>query len=129
MIQLTDATLLVNNEAVGYLPNTLKFREGLGEQKVRSVAIGGGKTEQVYAQDLETNVGMVAFELPATIDNIALARKWKTSGNRNVVSIAGSTLDGDVNRSFTLCAVTNDYDVEIGTDTSIPIEIHGNAAI
>ena len=129
MFQLTDATVLVNNEAHSIVPNSLVFNEGLGEQQVRAMSAGGGKTEQVYARNLESNVGMVKFELPTTPRNIEIAKQWKQNGNGNVVAIAGTTPDGDVTRTFTQAALTNNYEIEVGTETSIEIEFHSNPAI
>lgn len=129
MIQLTDATVIVNNEAIAILPNTLTFDEGEGEQIVRAASIGGGKAETIYSQDIESKVGMVKFELPTTPENIELARSWKKNQNRNVVTIAGSTPEGDVTRTFTQSAVTNNYEVNVGSETSIEIVLHGNSPI
>lgn len=129
MIQVTDATVLVNNEAIGIVPNSLKFTEGFGERKKRTVSVGDGKTEQIYARDNETRKGRVMFELPTTIDNIALARAWAANDDRNVVQIAGQTVDGELTRTYTQAAVINDYEVEVGTETNISIEIEANAPI
>lgn len=115
---------------MGIVPNSLKYREGLGEQVVRAMSVGDGKTEQVYARNLETNFGMIGFQLPTTPENIKLARSWKANANRNVVALAGSTPDGGtLTRTFTQAAITNDYEVEIGTETSIEVEFLSNAAI
>ena len=129
-IQLTDAAVLANNEAIGIMPNSLSYTEGLGEQTVRAVSIGNGKTEQVFARNLETNFSTLKFNLPTTPDNIDLARSWKAAGNENVFQIAGSTPDGkDVTRTFTQAALISDYEVSIGTETDIEIEIRSNSAI
>jgi hypothetical protein len=129
MIQLTDAAVLVNNEVVGIMPNTLVFTEGLGEQNMRAVSIGDGKTEQVYARDLETAIAMVKFEVPTTPENIALARTWKANQNQNVVQIAGRTAEGQMTRTFSGAALLGDYEVQIGTETSIELEFKGNVSI
>lgn len=126
-IQLSDASLLINNEVVPYVPNTLAFTEGFGEQTVRAAVIGNGKVEQVYSRNAETAVGRVKFELHTTPDNVKLARQWKSRGNRNVVQIVGITDDGEeITRTFSASAVTNDYEVQIGSETTIEIEIMGN---
>lgn len=128
-IQLTDAALLVNDEAIGIIPNSLSYTEGLGEQKIRVVSIGGGATEQVFANDLETNYSMVKFEIPTTPENVALARSWKSSGNTNKISIAGKTAEGQLTRTISQAALTVDYEVPIGTEANISIEMQGNTAI
>jgi len=127
--QLSDVTLIANNEAIGIVPNSLSYTEGLGEQKMRAMSIGGGKTEQVFSNDLETNFSMLKFQLLSTPDNIKLARKWKTNKNQNVFQVAGSTVDGEVTRVFTQAAVINNYEVTVGSDANIDIEIHSNSAV
>lgn len=129
MIQLTDAAVVINNENVGVTPNSVEFDEGRGEQIVRPVSIGEGKTEQVYANNLETNIGAVKFSMPSTVENVALALSWKTNKNRNVVSIAGSTDDGDLTRTFTQAALVANYKIPIGTEADIEIEFMGNQPI
>lgn len=129
MIQLTDAAVLVNNEAVAVVPNSVEFDEGRGEQVVRPMSVGEGKVEQVFANNLETSMGAVKFSLPTTVENIALALSWKTNRNRNVVQIAGSTDDGDVSRTFTQAALTANYKVPIGTEADIEIEFMANQPI
>lgn len=127
--QLTDATLVVNNEPVGIDPNSLKFTEGLGEQKIRVVSTGGGKVEQIYSRDLESNMSKISFTMPTTVDSVKLARQWKTNANRNVLQVAGSTPDGDVTRTFTGAALTNDYEVPIGSEGSIELQFMARAGI
>ena len=129
MIQLTDAAVVANNEVVGIVPNSLKFTEGLGEQAVRAVSIGGGKTEQIYARNLETNFAKLMFDLPTTPENIELARQWKTNGNANVFEVAGETPEGSTTRVFTQAALVGDYEVEIGSEGNISIELKANTAI
>jgi hypothetical protein len=128
-IQVTNATVLANNEPVGIIPNSLKFTEGKGEQRIRPVSVGDGRVEQVFTNDLETNFAKLMFTMPTTIDSIKLARQWKSNGNQNVFQIAGSTPDGEITRSFTQAAVINDYEVNIGVEGDIEIEIQSNETI
>lgn len=129
MIQLSDATLIANNEPVGVVPNSIKYTEGFGEQKVRPMSVGGGQVEQILADDVESNVSKLMFSLPTTIDNIKLARRWKTNRNQNVFQIAGSTIDGNLTKTFTQAVITNDYEVAIGSEANIEIEVQSNTAI
>ena len=93
------------------------------------MSIGEGQTEQVYARNVETNVGMVKFSIPVTPENVALAREWKVNQNQNLVQIAGRTADGSVERSFSGAAFVGDYTVPIGSETEIEIEFKSNTAI
>ena len=127
--QLADATVMINNDAVAIIPNTLKFTEGLGEQKIRAASAGGGQVEQIYSNDIESNFSMVAFEMPATVDNIALARQWKTNKNQNVVQVIGQTPEGSLTRTFTQAAFLNDYEVGLGSETNVPVDFKANPTI
>lgn len=128
-VQLSDATVLANNEVIMTEPNSIKFTEGGGEQKMRAASIGGGKSEQIYSKDIEGRFSKVMFDIASTPENIALVRSWKFNDNQNVFQIAGSTPEGTMTRTFTQAAVLNDYEVEIGSETNISVEISANPAI
>jgi len=124
-IQITDVAFTVNNENVSTVPNSMEYDEGLGEQVVRAMSTGEGSVELVFANNLETNIGMVKVSIPSTTENIRLAKGWKTNRNRNVVTLAGSTDDGDFTRTFIQAALTANYKVPIGTEADIEIEFMG----
>jgi len=128
-IQLSDAAVLVNDEVVAIVPNSLKFTEGFGEQTVRAASVGGGAVEQIYSRDVETALSKVMFDLHTTPANVKLQRAWKANANQNVVQIAGKTTEGDMTRTFTQAAMTGDPEIEIGTEGVINIEFMSNAAI
>ena len=127
--QLADATVLVNNQAIAIVPNTLVFTEGQGEQTIKAASIGGGQVEQIFANDIETNFSMVKFELYATKDSIEDTKSIKANLNNNVVQIFGNTPEGSVTRTFTQAALLNDPEKALGTDTTIPVEFKANPAI
>jgi hypothetical protein len=129
MIRLTDATVIANNEAVAIVPNSLSYTEGLGEQDVAAASLGGGATEQVYSENVESACSKLMFALPTTPENIQGARAWKTNRNRNVFQIAGDTGEGEVTRTFQQASLTGDYEVNVGVDGQIDIEIKSQAAI
>ena len=128
MIQLTAAQITVNNEVIPHDPNSVSWTEGFGETKMRAASTGEGDSEQVYAQDIESQYSTVKFTMPTTPETIALARAWKANKNQNVIAITGSTVDGDVRRTFTQAALVNDYEVQAGTETSIELEFKTNKA-
>jgi hypothetical protein len=129
MIQLADATVMVNDIILAIVPNSLKFTEGFGEQNMRSASLGNGKTEQVYSRDVETALSKVMFDLHTTPENAESARGWKSKGNQNVVGIAGSTAEGDLTRTVIAAAMVNDPEIEIATEGVINVEFMGNSAI
>jgi hypothetical protein len=129
MIQLSDAAVIANNEAVAIIPNTLTYTEGLGEDSIRAASSGGGKVEQIWGRNLESAFSSLKFELPTTADNIALVRSWKVNNPSNVFQIAGTTAEGDVTRTFTQASVANDPEIGIAGEGVIAVEITSNPAI
>ena len=126
--QISDAVVEVNNDAVGIVPNSLVFTEGMGEQRVLAVSEGGGEVSQVFANDLETNFGMVRFSMRSTANNIEEVRSWKANGNKNVVIIAGEDAEGnDFIRTYTQASIANNYEVGIATEGVIDIEFQANS--
>lgn len=128
-VQLSNAAVTINNNVIAIIPNSLAFTEGLGEQVIRTASAGGGAVDQVFSENIETNLSMIKFDIPATIENIELAREWKVNKNQNLVQIAGRTPEGTLTRSFSQAALINDYEVALGSDTNIPIEFRANQAV
>jgi hypothetical protein len=129
MINLSDCTVMVNNEVIPIIPNSLKFNEGLGEQSIRAASGGGGNVVQVYSNNIESNFAMVSFDIPSTIETVAKAREWKTNKNANLVQISARTSEGKFTRTFTQAALLNNYEVALGSDANIAIEFKSNPAI
>lgn len=127
--QLSNAQVLVNNDVVAIIPNTLTFTEGLGEQSIRAASSGGAQSEQVFSDNIEMRYSTVKFEIPPTVENISKAREWKINKNQNLVQIAGRTADGTVTRTFSQAALLTDYEVPLTSDGNITLEWRANPAI
>jgi hypothetical protein len=118
VIILVNPSVEVNNVSVGILPNSIVYDEGLGEQVVRVFSAGGGNVQTAFANNVETNLGMVKFSLIPTSYNVNLVRGWKTNGNNNVVTLS----DNEFTRTFRQAALTNRYEVGISVDGQIDVE-------
>lgn len=127
--QISNPYVIVNSVQFAIVPNSLKYKDGLGEQKMKAASAGGNQVEIVYAEDVETNIGMVSFELFATPENIAAARAWKVLKNENLVQVLANTLEGSLTRSFQQAALLSDVENALGSDTTISIEFKSNPAI
>lgn len=129
MEQLSNPTVMVNNVIVAVIANSVAYDDGLGEQSMRAASTGGGGTEQIYSRNVETEMGMVKFEMPSTVDNIKLVRSWKINKNQNLVSITGRTAEGDISKTFTQAALLPSTEIPLGVDTNISLEFKSNPAI
>ena len=123
---LNNVAILVNNDIIAYEANTLSYADGFGEYQVRNAVIGGGQTEQVFAEDLSTKFGMVKFSLPSTEDSAKLIREWKNNLNNNVVELQSSTGGAQFARIFTQAAILGNPEVNLSTDGNVEVEFNSN---
>lgn len=126
-IQLSDPSVIINNEAVNVAPNSVEVDDGLGEQTVLAQSAGNGKVSTVYANNVETNIGEIKFSFRNTPENYNYARALKGNLNRNVVVVAGTTPDGQsVTRTMTEAAFTNKLSAKFSQDGLIDVVMNGN---
>lgn len=125
--QLNNLSILVNNEQVAYEANSLEWQDGFGEYNVRNAVLGGGQTEQVFSEALETKFGMVKFTMPTTVENEANKRKWKVNKNNNVVTLIGPP-GSNFTKIFTQASISNDPTSAAATEGTIEIEFKSNPA-
>lgn len=127
---LANPSVVVNNEPVAVVPNSVKFTEGDGEQTMRAASIGGGGVEQVYSDNIETKISNIMFSIFNTVDSINLARAWKKNRNSNVIVVVGTTPDGEtLRRTFNRAALLGDYEVPLGSDTQLDLEFKSDASV
>ena len=124
--QLSDPSVVMNNDAVYIMPNTFSYKEGFGEQTVKNQSAGNGVFDQLYSDNAETKIGGFKFSIAATVANIALARQWKANGNLNATTVTETASDGTLTRNFSGVALTNDYDVNLQTDGVLELEFMSN---
>jgi len=125
--QMNDITVLINNEAISYISDSLSWKDGFGEYAVRNAIVGGGQTEQIFSKDLSTKNGEVKLSIPTTAENDSLKRQLKVNDNNNVVELIGPIGSG-FTKIFTLAAILNDPESSASTDGNIELEFMSNPA-
>jgi hypothetical protein len=124
-VTLARPTIIVNNSPILIVPNSTVYTEGKGEQNVRTQSAGGGAVDIVTSENVETNMTKANFSIFPTEENIALARSWKSNGDKNAIDIVSGTFS----RSITNASLINDYEVNLGADTTIDLEFIGAPAV
>lgn len=124
---ISTPSVIINNLPIAIIPNSLTFTEGFGEQTMRTQSAGGGSVDVVYSVNAESLMSKVTFEIINTDQNIALARNWKSNSNDNAISLIDSRTG--FARNFSNMALTSDYEVSLGADTTITVEFMGNPGV
>lgn len=127
--QLSNVSVLVNNDLVAIIPNSFSFTEGLGEQAVRAASAGGAQVEQIYSDNVEMRYSTIKFDIPGTVGNIAKAREWKQNKNQNLLQMAGKTVDGNITRTFSQASLLSNYDIPVSSDGKISLEWRSSPAV
>ena len=124
-IILVDASVEVDDETVSVEGNTIVIVEGQGETTVRA-ASKGGVPVIVSSQDITTKIGVVKFEMPASVESMNLSRDFKARGAGRVVRVSGTDAAGNrLGRTLTQGVMTNDPEKAIASEGKVPIEFSG----
>ena len=128
-IILVSASVEVNDDAVTVEANTLALVEGQGESTLKA-ATRGGVVVMISSEDISTKVGMIKFEMPASVGNMDLSKSWKSLRNGLTVVVSGTDENGNVlTRTLTQGVMTNDPEKSIQNEGKIQIEFSGASLI
>ena len=124
-IILVNASVEVDDEAVTVEGNTLVLVEGQGTVSTKA-ATRGGRVVPVHSEDVTTKVGMIKFDMPASVNSMNLARDFKARGAGRVVKVSGTDSAGNrLGRTLTQGFMTNDPDKAIQNEGKVSIEFSG----
>lgn len=109
----TPKQVNVNGKPIFIVQNSLKTKGGYGESKVMN-EIYGSTTRQVLAQDVETAISEVSFDVrrvdqDSDTDITQLIKTWKLNGNANTLSVIPNGVGQ--NQNFALMTLTNDPEI------------------
>lgn len=79
--------LIINNQPIAYVPNSLEYDSGEGESDQRAGSTGGRNVEMRYSENAETFVGEVMFDLFPDATTETLIKSWKAGGGDNQILI------------------------------------------
>lgn len=125
--KIYNPSIIIDNLVVAYVPNSLSFTEGLGEQKLTVQTGGGGSVQQVLSDDITKKQSTVKFKLLPTADNIAFMRALKADLGGHVITL--SETGSDFSRTIVNAILINNYELQLGSDSEFEVEFHGSSSI
>lgn len=127
--QIANLQLTLNNVHISYVPNTLVYTEGFGEQNVRVRTGGSGTSETVFSDNAELKKSMIKFSMyPVDVD-LDFIRGLKILENANTISIIDQSEAGGFSRHFPFCSLINNYEVNASFDGVVELEFESDPAI
>lgn len=125
--RISAPSIKLNNNVIAIVPNTFMYTEGRGEDNVSVASAGGNATELITSTNIEEYKSKASFEVYSTKKNIDFLRAVKTNTGKNVLEFF-DTEDG-FSRTITFATIVNNYEINLGAEGTISIEIEGNQAI
>lgn len=125
MPTLTNPTIMVNGNAVSYVPNSFTYKDGYGSRTTRTETTGAGNVSQVITEDVETQVGYVKFTLNSTTENIADYDTWLQNIDANAIELSAPGL----NKSFSRMTILEEVEKPGGQDATFDVVFEGSKAV
>lgn len=125
-IRLSTGQVVVDNETILIVPNSLEYDAGEPEITVEAGSIGGGKVETVHGENVENAKSSVKFDVFTTADLDEKIAGWKKSiaqiGISFVQKVAGTT----ETRTFEGMSLVNKVSRKVGADGKTSLEFEGD---
>ena len=116
---ITDPRLEINGIAIQVVPNTIFYKRGVGEVKVKAASLGADVTVPIFETDKTTAVGELQFQIFPTNELIAQIQSFQDSGNNNTISLTDT--NNFVKTANNQKIATTDPEIKVGADQTIEI--------
>jgi hypothetical protein len=118
---LANPTVEINDIVVMIIPNSLTYKKGKGDKKLRAQSAGGDSIDIIPTEDAETKVSMCKFSMITTKENVEAHETWKDKTGGNTVRLS----DGSFVVPFRKMYITTEPEVNTGSDGNLEIEFQG----
>lgn len=121
MPNLANPTVIIDDETIEIKPNSLSYKDGRGDAKVRTQAAGDGVTT-VVTVDAETKISMVKFTMLLTSNSDISTNQW--ASKRETTGCTIEFFDG-IRKSFVRMALMTDPEKMTGAEGEVEVEFQG----
>lgn len=123
---ISAPTLIINNDTIPIVPNSLKYDAGEGEINVRAASTGGGGVESIHTINAESKISKVMVDVYLTADMDKNILGWKNRIGTNSITFTQTIGATDfISRSFDEISLTNAVERDAGADGVTSLEFAG----
>lgn len=124
---LSVPQVVINNENIRVVPNSLVYDGGEGETNTRAASGGGNNIESVHTVNAEDKLSKVMFDVYLTADIDGKIAEWKERTGANGITLSERFGDGTtVTRAFSRMSLTNKIDRNASADGVVSLEFMGD---
>jgi hypothetical protein len=124
MAALANPVVEINDKVIQVKGNSLSFKKGTGEKRVRAQTAGGNSIEVVSTEDAETKMSMVKFTLLSTNENIESYEEWQSAGDGGNI-IRMSEKNSPLSIPFRRMTLISDNEIGVGAEGEFEVEFNG----
>ena len=117
---LSNPVVNVNGADVGIVPNSVSYKRGTGDRKIKSQATGG-VSQPIVTIDAETKISVVKFKMHNTEANFTLVEEWSALNGVTVTLTEGVLFSAVFNGMI----IINDPEFTLGVDGEVEVEFNG----
>ena len=126
--RIDDSVLEINNKPVLVIANSVETDKGLGTVKVENATRGNGANEIITSVDVSSQVGMVKFDIPSTVEGFKELDGWQRNNGKNVCRVTFVAGGKQIVEYYPTMSVTNKPSKQTGVDGKVTVEMSGGQA-
>lgn len=124
-VALSNPSIIINGETMEIIPNSLTYKGGRLETKVRAVT-SGVKTQTVHSENAETAISEVKFKVATTNIVDEEIDDFKSLIASNEISFYQLIQGEIVTRQFSGMSLINDPELGVSSDGSVELIFQGD---
>ena len=125
ILGLATPSITVNNNTVGIVPDSFKYKSGVGNRTVSTQSAGGDSVDIIITEDVTTKKSYCAFDLRSTVENINLYKLMQTGVGTNSILAADNRVG--FSESVDQMTVISDAEITAAQDGMFTVELEGAA--
>jgi hypothetical protein len=122
MSNLATPTVVINDNTIEIVPNSLKYKLGSGDINIRTQQAGSTVTA-VVNEDAETKLSMVGFSVIMTAKADSNVQAWLDARVNGGVTI--DFFDGGIGHSFRAMVLVSEPERSTGSEGVIELDFQG----
>lgn len=118
---IANPTIQWNGQTIEIVPNSLEYKNGLGDKNIRAISAGGNAVTTVVTENAETKISMVKFSMANTAKYADIARQMTEEIDTNEILI----VDADLQVTFSSMALETEPTIPLTQDGEIEVSFMG----
>ena len=121
---ISNPQIVINDEIVLFIPNSLKYIENTAKTVVKSLTAGGTSAVTVHSMDLSEANSKITFTVKATKRTLELIPFWYSNTAENVIEV--SSANGDIALAFIQMSLEEIPESAFGADGELELTFLGD---